>query len=116
MKKGLLIAGLASITTLAILFGIRASTDALAVIVGVVLGVVASVPTTVLVTYILLRPNAGSQSLPPQSPLSAHPPVVVINTTDKPAISAPAALPAPGLSGQSRRWTVIGDAGTVEDH
>jgi hypothetical protein len=115
MKRGLLIAGLASITTLVILFGIRASTDALAVILGVVLGVAASVPTTILVTYILLRPNTGGYAPPPQSALPLHPPVVVINTTDKPAISAPAALPAPGLSSQPRRWTVIGDADTVED-
>ena len=113
MKQGLLIAGVASATTLAILFGIRASTDALAVIIGVVLGVTASVPATFLVTYILLRARANPSD-PPQHPTS-YPPVVVINASDKPAVSTPAGLLPPGPTGQSRRWTVIGDVETPNE-
>jgi hypothetical protein len=111
MKQIILIVATTSVVTLAIVFGIRASTDALAVIIGVVLGVVASVPTTFLITYMLTRTHSNQASAPPQH-FSPHPPVVVINATDKPGLSMPPTLPAPGPVVQGRRWTVIGDTDT----
>jgi energy-coupling factor transporter transmembrane protein EcfT len=111
MKRGIFISAIAFAIALAVIFGVRASTDALAVILGVILGVAASVPTTFLVTYMLIRPNANQFTTPSQ-PIAAQPPVVVINTSDKPAVSAPPSLPLLGSPNQSRKWTVIGDPDT----
>ncbi len=111
MKRSLLIIAVAFVVTLTAIFGIRASADALAVVLGVVLGVVASVPTTFLVTYILTRPRSG-YNVSPTPHMSQQPPVVVINAPEKPAISAPSAMPALAPAIQARKWTVIGDADT----
>jgi len=110
MKRGLLFTALAFVITLAVVFGLRASADALAVIIGVILGVVASVPTTFLITYVLLR--SGHNQLPPpgqQHQFPAQPPVVVINAPEKPAITAAPTLPMLTSASQTRKWTVIGD-------
>jgi hypothetical protein len=113
MKRGLLFTVLAFVITLAVVFGLRASADALAVIIGVILGVVASVPTTFLITYALLR--SGQHQLPPPGhhPFPAQqPPVVVINAPEKPAIMAAPTLPMLTPASQARKWTVIGDEET----
>lgn len=111
MKRGLLIVGVTFAIVLAIMFGTRVSADALAVIVGVVLGIVASVPTTLMVIFIMTRQRQLDKSWPQ---VAQQPPVVVINATDKPAL-APSANPALALpypSDPTRKWTVIGDTET----
>jgi hypothetical protein len=115
MKKGLLITVLGFAITLTAIFGIRASTDALAVILGVILGVAASVPTTFLVTYILTR--SGHNHLTPsiQQQMPVHPPVVVINAPEKPTLSSTPTLPLLTPTSQTRKWTVIGDTETPSD-
>jgi len=112
MKQTILIIGVAFSITVGLVFGIRASADALAVIIGVVLGVVASVPTTFLITYVLTRSRLGGEVAP--SHTSSHqPPVVVINTADKPGMSHPTpVLPALSAPTHGRQWTVIGDGDT----
>ena len=112
MKRGLLIIGVIFAIVLAIVFGTRVSADALAVIVGVVLGIVASVPTTLLVIFILTRQRQGLDRGLPQAP--QHPPVVIINATDKTALTPPStpALSLPYPSDAARKWTVIGDTET----
>jgi hypothetical protein len=112
MKRNLLIITVAFVVTLTTIFGFRASADALAVVFGVVLGVVASVPTTFLVTYLLTRPRSGYDATSPPSFPQQQPPVVVINASEKPAISGPATLPALSPPAQTRKWTVIGDTET----
>lgn len=106
MKRALLIMGICFSVTLAIVFGVRVSADALAVIIGIVLGVASTVPTTLMTVYLLTRHRASQN--PPVLPY--QPPVVVINTPDKPGLTQPAAslptLPTP------RQWTVIGDTDT----
>jgi hypothetical protein len=109
MKKGLLIIGVAFAITAAVIFGTRVSADALAVIIGVILGVAASVPTTLLVIFIFSRPRAADRNgitLPPS------PPIIVVNAAERNALTAPPALPAPYLSDPVRKWTVIGEAET----
>lgn len=110
MKRTLLISVISFAVTLAIIFGIRASADALAVVLGVVLGVVASVPTTLLVTYILARPRSNPETPSPQ--MMQQPPVVVINASEKPAVSSSPTLPVLSAAPQARKWTVIGDVDT----
>ena len=112
MKRGLLIIGVIFAIALAIVFGTRVSADALAVIVGVVLGIVASVPTTLLAIFILTRQRQGLDRGLPQAP--QQPPVVIINATDKTALTPPStpALSLPYPSDAARKWTVIGDTET----
>jgi hypothetical protein len=118
MKRGLLIMGVTFMVTLATVFGLRVSADALAVIIGVILGIVASVPTTALVVYLLMRPRPGiQQPLPPHA--MQQPPVVVINAADpnrQLGAPLPPQWPTPGPTTiQARKWTVIGDTETEVD-
>jgi hypothetical protein len=112
MKRGLLFIGVAFGITLAVIFGTRISPDALAVIVGVILGIAASVPTTLLVIFVVSRRQGLQSGIQPQTP--SQPPVVIINATDKTALTSPStpalSLPYPG--DPSRKWTVIGDMET----
>jgi hypothetical protein len=89
------------------------STDALAVIVGVALGLAASIPATAMIVYLLLR---GRHSPDEGQRLPAYPPVVVINGSARAGYAAPPpllpAMTAPAAGG--RKWTVIGDAETGE--
>jgi hypothetical protein len=114
MKRAILIMGLTFMVTLAIIFGLRVSADALAVVIGVILGIVASVPTTALVVYMLMRPRANyQQQVPPQA--FQQPPVVVINASDpnrQLGAAPPPSWPSPGPTVQARKWTVIGDTDT----
>jgi hypothetical protein len=109
MKRTLLILGIVFTVTAVVVFGIRVSPDALAVVIGVILGVAAGIPTTLLVVYVWTRQQnrlEKSQQMPPQ------PPVFVINAGDKTPqpFNTPPALPPSQTNG--RKWTVIGDTET----
>ena len=110
MKRGLFIISLIFSVTFAVILGLRVSTDALAVITGVVLGVLATVPTTLLAIYFLFRQRDKVDQLPYSTP--QHPPVVIINAGDKPQGYAPPALPPTYPGNGGRKWTVIGDEET----
>ncbi|HMR66743.1 MAG TPA: hypothetical protein PKE64_22255, partial [Anaerolineae bacterium] len=79
MKRYLLLLSLALVVTLVGIFSLRASVDALAVILGVILGVAATGPTTILLLYVLLRQQKQQSLSEPPYPAPAQPPVVVIN-------------------------------------
>jgi hypothetical protein len=111
MKRALLIIGVAFAMTAAVVFGMRVSADALAVVIGVILGIAASVPTTLLVIFILTRQRPGLDKGVGPTP-SNSPPVVVINTSDRASLAAPSALPTPYLTDPTRKWTVIGETET----
>ncbi len=107
MKKGLLIIGVSFAVTLAIVIGTRISADALAVIVGVLLGVAGSIPTAVVIAYVFTRARSTPE---PHLPPPYQPPVVVINGSERANLSPQPPLTLPTLSppGQGRKWTVIG--------
>ena len=111
MKRGsLIIVGLFAVT-LAVVIGLRVSADALAMIVGVILGVLAGVPTTFLLTWAVLRGRLQGDGVSPAA--SQQPPVVLINATDRPpAVSTPVALPAASTLPTARRWTMVGEIDT----
>ena len=52
MKRSFLIIGVIFVITLAVVFGLRASADAMAVVIGVILGVAAGIPTTLLLVFV----------------------------------------------------------------
>lgn len=68
MKKLIVPAMLAFGVTLAVIIGQRMSTDAMAVVIGVAVGVAASVPTSLLLVALLRRERALWRSEPPAQP------------------------------------------------
>jgi hypothetical protein len=107
---------------LALVIGQRMSTDAMAVVIGVAVGVASSVPTSLLLVALLRRERAltslqggpeRSSYLGAQSPV-LPPSVVVLNASDLAGLrreAPPAPLPPVGLvqDGGLRRLRVVGD-------
>lgn len=115
MKKLLLLAMLGFGVTLAWVIGQRMSTDAMAVVIGVAVGVAASVPTSLLLLALLRRERMSYREPPPQQspyPQLPQPNVIVLNPADllngrsqPPYVPPPAYLEDGGL----RRLRVVGD-------
>ena len=116
---------LAFVVTLALIIGWRLSDQAMAVIIGVVAGVAASVPTSLAVVSIALQHQAGASARVVSATAAPPPPpqVIVVHAAPS-APSAPAAqrsltlLPAyaapepTALNGQRlgpRQFTIMGD-------
>ncbi len=115
MKRFLFIAGLLFSITLAVVVGLRLSVDALAIIIGIVCGMLASVPPTLILFWVLRRQEREMKAHLGQSAVERYPPVVVVNgqapngygsSPFSPAL--PAATPAPGF----RDFKVVGQEKT----
>ncbi len=65
--------------SLAITVALRMTSDAMAVIIGILLGMLATVPTSLLLFY-LLRQRDNQPADPRQYPAGHYPPVVVVNS------------------------------------
>lgn len=120
MKKILALLVLAFGVTLAVIVGQRMSTDAMAVVIGVAVGVAASVPTSLLLVALLRRERAeGSRGETPPAPApypqQFQPPnLIVLNPADLlgQRRDAPYLPPLPdgyAQEGGLRRLRVIGD-------
>ena len=119
MKRLLGISLLAGAVTLAIIVGQRMSTDAMAVMVGVVFGVAASIPTSLLIA---LAARGSRRPEPPYRRDDYQPsppaPQIYVVSPGQPAPGHPApaqhALPqAPGgyyMAEPARRFKVVGEA------
>jgi hypothetical protein len=87
MRNMLGLSVIAFTVTLAVVVGYRLSSEAMAVVVGIVLGVLASIPTSILLVLLMRRQASEGQrrqtSL--QHPHHAYPPVIVINPNAGPA-------------------------------
>jgi len=123
MKRGVILVGAVFAVALAVVIGGRLSADAMGVVVGIVCGVLASVPTSLVLIWALMRrvPGSGAEVVARQSIGSGqYPPVVVVNPGPGYGISgygpppmASHSLPAPG---GPRSFKVVGDEETVLDH
>jgi hypothetical protein len=113
--------GLAFVVTLAVVIGQRLSAEAMAVMVGVVAGVAASIPTSLIVVWFATRTLGAisnvSQPAPPAMPqpeprvvVMAQPPQAqtypIMNGLPSNGLYPPAAMPALG----PRQFNVIGGA------
>ena len=117
MKKVIIPLMLAFGVTLAAFVGQRMSTDAMAVVIGVAVGVAASVPTSLLLVALMRRERAtGWRAEPPAAaPQLPQPNVIVLNPAD--LLGARRELPyvpqpPPELSaadGGLRRLRIVGD-------
>ena len=118
MKKVIVPLMLAFGVTLAAIVGQRMSTDAMAVVIGVAVGVAASVPTSLLLVALLRRERAGAWRPEPPAPAAPQlpaPNVIVLNPADllgarrEPSYVP---LPPPELSmadGGMRRLRIVGN-------
>jgi|GEM_PF-1091054 len=119
--------GLAFAITLAVVVGQRLSAQAMAVVIGIIAGVAASIPTSLLVVWVTSRLTLPRAAF--EAPLRAEPrerQIVVMQAPPAPAYAGPngyaapaggggyaqAAYPANGYGGQPalppRRFTVVG--------
>lgn len=119
MKKWILPIMLGFGITLALIIGQRMSTDAMAVVIGVAVGVAASVPTSLLLVALLRRERSPyrGESLPQQPPAYPQlqqPNIIVLNPADllgqrgqQPMM--PLLPPQYAPDGGLRRLRVVGD-------
>ena len=122
MKHVAMLVVVAFAVGLAVVVGNRMSADAMAVVVGVMCGVVASVPTSLLLIWALRRGagnGAGVESQARNGVGVNYPPVVVVNPGQgMPAYGPPSipsldrGLPAPG---GPRTFKVVGEEETMLD-
>ncbi len=125
MKRTLAIVGAVFAVALAVVIGNRMSADAMAVVVGVVCGVLASVPTSLLLIWALGRRGqpAGTEAGGGAGQRANYPPVVVVNPGPgygygaqgygpPPTPPLDRSLPAPG---SPRTFKVVGDEETALD-
>ncbi|MBN1955121.1 MAG: hypothetical protein JW900_08745 [Anaerolineae bacterium] len=113
-------AGLAFAVTLAIIIGKQMTTEAMAVVIGVVCGVAAGIPTSVLLLVALSRRDSlRARDEAARQAQASYPPVVVIQGPAQqpqlPAVQggywpAPNAAPLVG-----RQFHVVGDEMLVDD-
>ena len=119
MKRMTIAVFLAFTVTLAAVVGHRMSGEAMAVVVGVVCGVAASIPMSLLILMILNRSTRQADTMDPlhgrrSAQYGAYPPVVVIQG----GTPAPSGLLSPYYSSQTvpdepaqRRFRIIGQGG-----
>lgn len=111
MKKIIVPALLGFGVVLAVIIGQRMSTDAMAVVIGVAVGVAASIPTSLLLVALLRRerPSWRTPDPYPQPQLPAPQPQIVV--LQPPAAAYTPQPPVFGLNGGTPRISVIGDEG-----
>ncbi|MGA9351283.1 MAG: hypothetical protein WBW48_21100 [Anaerolineae bacterium] len=110
MKKVTIVAFLAFVITLAIIIGKRMSTDAMAVVIGVGCGVLASVPTSLLILAVTNKRDERQVHRQPD-----YPPVVIVNPGNNQPRYLQPPFPTPLIQGQERQFRVIGDEDLVPD-
>jgi uncharacterized SAM-binding protein YcdF (DUF218 family) len=115
MKRYLAGLSLIILTTLLLVIGFRLSEDAVAVIVGIILGVVATLPTSLVLIYMIMRRDqspTGQQQA--GFPNHHQPPVIIVNGGQQPGLpTGSAAQPGYPLSLPSpRTFTIIGEETT----
>jgi hypothetical protein len=127
MKRGVVIIGAVFAVALAVAVGSRMSADAMSVVIGVACGVLASVPTSLVLLWALARRGPGVERIGQTGMGGGYfPPVVVVNPGPgygAPAYGAAHAFPAGGYPAASpaalpagpRSFKVVGDEETMLD-
>ena len=113
MKKVATVVLIAFAVTLAVIIGQRMSTDAMAVVIGVACGVLASIPTSLLILAVSGRQGGRSEREVRQQ--RDYPPVVIVNPGNNQPRYLQPPHSAPLIQGQERQFRVIGDEDVVLD-
>ncbi|MBL7200655.1 MAG: hypothetical protein ISS56_10925 [Anaerolineae bacterium] len=115
-KQVIVLLALAFVVTLGVMIGTRMSSDALAVLVGVIAGVAASIPTALLLMAVTRRQEEEYVE-PYEDRRQASPPVIVVAPggvpQQLPQYGAPYAYPPP--PDRRRQFRVMGDDGEDEE-
>lgn len=121
MRKLIGLGCVAGIITLAVLIGQRMSTDAMAVVIGVVFGVAASIPTSLLIVAATRSPrpredpyrSVGPDPRPPAQPniYIVNPPTgTMLGSQPRPQLPEPYSFAMPTtVMPAERRYTIVGD-------
>ncbi|HXV43292.1 MAG TPA: hypothetical protein VEC96_09530 [Anaerolineae bacterium] len=115
MRRFLFIAGIVFVITLAVVMGTRMSPDALAVVIGIICGVLASIPTSAMLVWVMRQRDKQVEMQLGQRPFGGqYPPVVVVNGqgTNGYGTSYPTALPVGSPPLGPRNFKVIGQENT----
>jgi hypothetical protein len=116
MKRFLFIAGLVFVITLAVVMGVRMSPDALAVVIGIICGVMASIPTSAMLVWVMRQRDKQEAQLGQLRPYGGqYPPVVVVNGQGTNGYTTPygaTALTAGPPPATGRNFKVIGQENT----
>jgi hypothetical protein len=119
MMRVLLVLGAVFCVALAVVVGTRMSVDATALVVGVACGVLASVPTSLLLIWALNRRDPAGTAARPAGPGFGYqyPPVVVVNPGQGYGRPGWGQAAFPGgddmlLPGGTRQFKVVGEAET----
>lgn len=117
-KRVLAAVGLVFVAVLAVIVGQRMSTDAMAVVIGVIFGVAASIPTSLLVVGVTRRVQERGMMEERRYRERAQPPVIVVSPSGSNASPwfSPFQSPAlpPSLHGEpTRSFRVVGDEDMV---
>lgn len=114
MKKFFIVVSVAFSITLAVVIGTRISADAMAVIIGIICGVLASIPTSVIMVWMVRQRDRQFETQNGQARFGQYPPVVVVNGQGTngygQSYSPPALLANPQTNG--REFKVIGQENT----
>ena len=117
MKRFMFIAGIVFVVTIAVVMGTRMSPDALAVVIGIICGVLASIPTSAMLVWVMRqRDKQVEMQMGQMRPLAGqYPPVVVVNgqgTNGYGGAYSTSALTAGAPSMGPRNFKVIGQENT----
>lgn len=115
LKKFLFVVGSIFAITLAVVMGTRMSADAMAVVIGIVCGVLASIPTSAMLVWVMRQRDKQLDAQLGTYRLGQYPPVVVVNGQGTNGYGNGYNTPAlaPGLgSGGPRNFKVIGQENT----
>lgn len=115
MKKFFIIISSTFAVSLALVIGVRLSPDAMAVIIGIVAGVLASIPTSVVLVWVLRQRDKQLDSQYGSMRYGQYPPVVVVNGQSPNGYGT--SLNTPALTAQStpsgaRDFKVVGQENT----
>ena len=114
MKRYLIAFSLIVVMTLTLIVGFRLSEDAIAVIIGIGLGVLATLPTTLVLIYFVMHRGTGQSQHQADQPygLPNHhqPPVIIVNGgQQQPGLPSTIQTPYTMSLPSQRSFTVVGE-------
>lgn len=116
MKQFFYIVGVTFAVTLAVVIGIRLSSDAMAIVLGVVCAVLASVPSSLVLIWVLRQRDRQLEAqLGQMRQYGQYPPIVVVNGQGQEGMNGhpPSALTNGGTASlNGRNFKVIGQENT----
>jgi hypothetical protein len=114
MKRFVFFSGLIFVSTMGIVVGFRISADAMAVIIGIICGVMASVPATVLLVWSQRQRDKQLEMRGGPIGMGHYPPVVVVNGQGQPGYgnNMPPMPMLTATNNGTREFKVIGQENT----